>query len=117
MLYYLNSHGSSIQEYLAENGEYIGILGSKEDNNIKPSDISLDKINEHLLKNEFLVCCILNGSWWVALIFNTKEGATEIKLKYKGKPMLWYWVKRHKIEECLPHIKLKEFENEFGKNK
>lgn len=114
MLYYLDAPGESIQDFLANNGNYIGILGSKDDKNISPSDIALDKINEHLKNNEFLICCILNGSWWNALIFNTSEGAFELKTKYKGKPMLWYWLKRDKVEFCLPHMKLKQFEIEFN---
>ena len=46
MVFYIDSRGKDIQEYISENGEYIGTLGNKNEENISPDDISLEKINE-----------------------------------------------------------------------
>jgi hypothetical protein len=113
MLFYLDAHSYTIQEYLAKVGTYIGMLGNPDGVNIKPQDISLNKIKEHEKNDEFSVCSILNGSWWIGILFNTQEGANEIKMKYKGKPMLWYWISRDNLKFCLPHMQLKEFEKIF----
>lgn len=113
MLFYIDAHGQSIDEYLAENGEYIGLLGNKKGNNISPNDISIDKINEKLKEDKFLVCMILNNTWWVCVLFNTSDGAQEIKSKYKGKQMIWYWLERKYIKQCLPNMQYKDFEKIF----
>lgn len=113
MLFYLDAHSISIQEYLADKGDYIGMIGSPENVNITAQDISLEKIQEHEKNNEFLICSILNGSWWVAILFNTPEGAAEIKSKFKGRTMLWYWLKRSDLKFCLHHIQNKEFDKLF----
>lgn len=115
MLFYLDAHSESIQEFLSREGEYIGALGTPEGATIKKDDISIDKINEHQANNEFLVCSIMNSTWWIGILFNTPEGANEIKTKYKGKVMLWYWLKREKLESCLHHMQLKNFNLEFPK--
>jgi hypothetical protein len=113
MVFYIDSKGKDIQEFIAENGEYIGTLGNKNDVNISPTDISLEKINEKLKDDKFLVCLILNDTWWVCVLFNNSDGANEIKTKYKGKQMFWYWLDRQWIKYCLPNIKYKEFEKIF----
>ena len=114
MLFYLDSRGESIQEYLAREGNYIGSVGTEE-STLKKSDISLENIIAKQNEDQFLVCCVMNGAWWVAVLFNTPEGAAELKAKYKGKPMLWYWVTRENIEYCLHHIQMKYFNLEFPK--
>lgn len=110
MIFYLDARGQEINEYIADVGDYIGILSpSKENSNLKPDDISIDKINSHLAKDEFLVVVIMNQTWWVSLIFNNVDGANELKKKYKGKVMLWYWVKRENIKFCMHNMQYKEF--------
>jgi hypothetical protein len=37
----------------------------------------------------------------------------EVKTKYKGKQMFWYWLDRKYIKDCLPNIKYKEFAKIF----
>ena len=113
MLFYIDAHGCGIDEYLAENGEYIGMLGNSNRTNISPADISIDKINEKLKEDKFLVCMILNNTWWVCVLFNTSAGAKEVKTKYKGKQMIWYWLSRECIKRCLPNMQYKEFEKIF----
>jgi hypothetical protein len=113
MVFYIDSRGCGIDEYLAGNGEYIGMLGNPSGDNISPSDISIEKINEKLNNNKFLVCLILNNTWWVCVLFNTSDGAKEVKSKYKGKQMLWYWLDREHIKRCLPNMQYKEFEKIF----
>jgi len=114
MVFYLDVRGQDINEFLAENCDYIGILGSKNEDvkNITKEDISLDKINEHQEKNEFLVALIMNSTWWVCILFNA-DGAKEYKEKYKGKPTLWYWVSRDVLKFCMHHMQYKEFLREF----
>ena len=89
MLYYLDSRSESIQEWLAENAEYIGIIGGAEGNTITSKDISIENV------------------------FNTPEGAAEVKSKYKGKPLVWYWLDKEKLEFCMHHMQLKNFKKEF----
>ena len=57
MVFYLDVRGQDINEFLANNCSYIGILGSKSEDvvNITKEDISLQKINEHQANDEFLV--------------------------------------------------------------
>ena len=114
MLYYIDAHGESIQEYLAREGEYIGGIGIAE-NTLKKEDISLENIKTKQDDGIFLMCSVMNGSWWVGILFNTPEGAAELKAKYKGKPMLWYWIERDKLEACMHHMQLKNFNLEFPK--
>jgi len=116
MVFYIDSRGTAINEYLAENCKYIGILGSKTTNNITPDDIALAKINEHLANNEFLVCLVMNSTWWVCILFNNADGARELKEKYKGKIMLWYWITRDQLKFCMHHMQYKEFCKEFPEN-
>lgn len=113
MLYYLDSRSEPIQEWLSENGEYIGIIGGADGNTITAKDISVEKIEEHKKERKFLVCAALVGTWWVAVLFNTPEGAAEVKAKYKGKPLLWYWIDKDKLEFCMHHMQLKYFKKEF----
>lgn len=114
MVFYINARGKDTQEFIAENGEYIGVLGNKNEENISPADISLEKINKRYEnEDKFLVCLILNDTWWVCILFNNADGAKEIKLKYKGKQMYWYWLERKYIQFCLPNIQYKEFEKLF----
>ena len=113
MIYYIDAKGESIDEYLASNAEYIGMLGSKTEKNITPADISLDKINERLKMDQFLVCCIMNATWWICILFNSPDGAKEIRTNHKGKLMLWYWMTREQIRYCMGSIHFKEFEKEF----
>ena len=113
MIYYIDSRSVAINEYLAENCEYIGMLGSKTEQNITPADISLEKINARLAKDEFLVCCIMNSTWWICILFNNPDGAREIKENYKGKIMLWYWIKRDTLKQCMHHMQYKSFARDF----
>lgn len=115
MLFYLDAYSESIQEFLSREGEYIGALGIAEAPTLKKDDISLEQIQKHQANGEFLICSIMNGSWWLGILFNTPEGAAEIKAKYKGKPLLWYWLKRDKLEHCMHHMQLKNFNLEFPK--
>jgi len=115
MVYYIDARGENINEYLAENAEYIGMLGSKTEKNITAEDISLDKINERLKQDQFLVCCIMNGAWWICILFNNPDGAREIRTQHKGKLMLWYWMTRAQLKFCMGTMHYKEFEREFPK--
>ena len=118
MIFYIDARGEGIDEYLAEHGEYIGMLGSKiKEDNMKPDAISIQKINEKLAQDKFLVCCIMNMTWWVCILFNNADGAKEIKSKYKGKVMLWYWISRDCIKYCMHHMQYKEFLKEFPEPK
>ena len=113
MVFYIDARGQDIAEYLAENCEYIGILGSKTEKNITPADISLQKINEHLANDEFLVALVMNHTWWLCLLFNNVDGATEMKMKHKGKITLWYWMSRDCLKFCMHNLQYKEFLKEF----
>lgn len=113
MVFYIDAKGCETQEFIADKGEYIGVLGNKNEKNISPSDISLEKIHEKLQEDKFLVCLILNDTWWVCIVFNNSAGANEIKTKYKGKQMFWYWLERKYIKYCLPNLQYKEFEKTF----
>jgi len=113
MVFYIDSRGEAIEEFLARNGEYIGILGSKTEKNITADDISLEKINERLKNDEFLLCLVMNGTWWVCVLFNNSDGAQEVKKKYKGKIMLWYWLSRQWLKFCMHNIQYKDFLREF----
>ena len=112
MLFFIDAKGQSIQEYLAENCEYIGILGSSSEKNISPAEISVDRINEMMKQDKFLVCLIMNSTWWICILFNS-DGAKEIKSKHKGKIMLWYWMTRDQLKFCMHHMQFKEFLKEF----
>lgn len=113
MVFYIDAPGKGIEEYLADHGEYIGLLGYENGKNITADDISIDKINKKLEEDKFLVCLIMNNTWWVCVLFNNSDGAKEINSKYKGKKMLWYWLERQFIKHCLPNMKYKEFEKIF----
>ena len=113
MVFYIDAKGCETQEFIVDKGEYIGVLGNKNEKNISPSDISLEKIHEKLQEDKFLVCLILNDTWWVCIVFNNSDGANEIKTKYKGKQMFWYWLERKYIKYCLPNLQYKEFEKTF----
>lgn len=117
MIFYIDAKGEGIDEFLADKGEYIGMLGSKTEQNITPNDISLERINEHLKEDKFLVCLVMNGAWWVCVLFNNSDGAQEIKQKYKGKIMLWYWLSREWLKFCMHHMQYKEFIKEFPEPK
>ena len=117
MDFYIDAKGEGIDEFLADNGEYIGMLGSKTEENISPDDISIEKINGRLKADEFLLCLIMNGAWWVCVLFNNADGAQEVRSKYKGKIMLWYWLSRDRLKYCMHHMQYKEFLKEFPEPK
>ena len=120
MVFYIDAKSDDIFDYLSENGEFIGTLGSTTSQNITPNDISIDKINEKLKEDKFLVCAIMVSTWWVCVLFNNADGANEIKRKYKGKLMSWFWLSRENLKFCMHKLQYKEFLKEFpesNKNK
>lgn len=117
MLFYLEPKNTdSIVDYLAENGEFIGILNSPDKNakKLEKEDISLEKISENQMNNKYLVANILYNTWEICLIMVNKEAFAEIKLKYKQNQSLWYWIGEEHIKNCLSQLKFKEFKKSFS---
>ena len=116
MIFYIEPKGTEILEYFAERGEYIGSLNSNdpETKKIKKEDISIQRINEQLNIRKFLVCVIFFNTWQFCILANTSDGLNEIKTKYKGCQMFWYWLDEKYIQNCLPSIQYKEFKKIFG---
>ena len=113
MIFYLEPKLDNLIDYLAKRGEYIGTLNCDNNENITKSDISFDKIQENLKNNRFLVVLIFNKTWELCILFNTSEGAAEIKTNYKTCKMIWYWLDGKYIKECLPHMQYKQFKQIF----
>lgn len=112
MVFYIDGYGQPIEEYLPKNASYIGMLGNPDEKCITYDDISLAKIEEHKKIDEFLLCLVMNGTWWNCILFNS-DGAKEIKAKYKGRVMLWYWITRERLKFCMHNLQYKEFLKEF----
>lgn len=116
MIFYIEPKGKEILEYIAEYGEYIGLLNSNDPTakNINKTDISIQKIEEHLNERKFLVVVIFYKTWQICILANTSDGFNEIKTKYKECQMFWYWLKEEYIKNCLPSIQYKEFKKIFN---
>lgn len=118
MIFYIEPKGEDTLEYLAKNGEYIGVLNSPDQNAKKliKSDISIEKIDEKLKDGKFLVSLVFYNTWAIALIANTSDALAEIKTKYKSNQMLWYWLDNEYVKDCLPSIQYKELKKIFQIN-
>jgi hypothetical protein len=82
MVFYIDAKGIEIQEFISENGEYIGVLGNKNEKNISPSDISIDKIGamQSLLELDLEETKALSDNDWKELCSLTNYEAEDLPL-------------------------------------
>lgn len=115
MIFYIEPKGEDVLEFMAKNGEYIGSLNSpdKDAKVLEKTDICMERIEEKLKDELFLVCLIFHNTWHICLIANTSDALSEIKTKFKTNQMLWYWLSDAYVKLCLPNIQYKELRKIF----